>query len=79
MNTDLITAAVLGAPAAVVAPTLAIAMYRTRKATSDTLAALAAHRAAPPAATVPPEGGEPLPARDSDLAKVLPFPTRRAA
>ena len=78
MNTDLIAAAVLGAPAAVVAPALAIAMYRTRKATIDTLAALAAHRAQLDSST-PPEGGEPLPAPGGDLATVLPFPARRAA
>ncbi|WP_329312149.1 hypothetical protein [Streptomyces sp. NBC_01262] len=78
MNADLITAAVLGTPAAVVAPALAIAMYRTRKATTDTLAALAAHRAQTDT-TAPPEGGEPLPAPGGDLATVLPFPNRRAA
>jgi hypothetical protein len=79
VNADLITAAVLGAPAAVVAPALAIAMYRTRRATTDTLAALVAHRAARPDNSNPPEGGEPLPVQDTGLAAVLPFPTRNAA
>ena len=78
MNADLITAAVLGAPAAVVAPALAIAMYRTRKATTDTLTAIANHRAQPDS-SVPPEGGEPLPAPCGELDTVLPFPIRRAA
>ncbi|WP_329315666.1 hypothetical protein [Streptomyces sp. NBC_01262] len=77
MNADLIAAAVLGAPAAVVAPALAVAMYRTRRATTDTLAALAAHRATQ--SIIPPEGGEPLPAQDNSFATVLPFPARRAA
>ncbi|WP_405728880.1 hypothetical protein OG607_27395 [Streptomyces sp. NBC_01537] len=77
MNADLIAAAVLGAPAAVVAPALAVAMYRTRKATTDTLAALAAHHAG--TATPPTDGGEPLPAPESGLAPVIPLRSRNRA
>ncbi|WP_329313718.1 hypothetical protein [Streptomyces sp. NBC_01262] len=76
MNPDLITAAVLGAPAAVVAPALAIAMHRTRKATTDTLAALAAHRAD---TTTPPDGGQPVADPGIGLAPVIPLRTRRTA
>ena len=77
MNADLIAAAVLGAPAAVVAPALAVAMYRTRRATTDTLAALADHRT--DTTTPQGDGGEPLPAPVTGLAPVIPLRSRKRA
>ena len=93
MNTDLITAAVLFGPAALIGTPLLLAAHRGTRHDKAVLAMLAQERAKRAAVQVeaednpPPDGGQPDPvladtstgAGTDDLAQITPFPARRAA
>lgn len=90
MSPDLITAAVLFGPAALLGGAVAVADLRDRphrRATARVLAELRAARAAGPDEDPdpsPPDGGQPaptegVPAAVVRLAPVIPLPTRRPA
>ncbi|UUN27673.1 hypothetical protein [Streptomyces sp. FIT100] len=81
MNAEIITAAVLFTPAAVVG-TVFLAGHRLSRRADDALAAaLADHRATEPTGTQPPDGREAAPQPTAEpvprLATVIDFPTRR--
>lgn len=80
MNADLIAAAILATPAAVVG-SICLAGHRASRLADDELAvALAAHRTPQPTGTEPPDGREAAPqpaAEPARLATVIDFPNGR--
>ena len=83
MNAELIAAAILFAPAALIGPPLLIASHRGTRHSKAVLAMLADERAKRAEAVLtqddpPPEGGQPTPIPEAEpLAQVIPL--RRAA